>query len=396
MENFYDVIVNNNKLDHLPCPHPWTTSFIMASGDTTCCTQNTTVLGNISEKPISDIWNSKSAQTLRQKISNGLYEQAGCDKECPFLRGSFRKVKDAPDIKELIIPALDLPSDDTAYSKNAKQVILDYLEQKKICVSQPLFLDVFWLEKCNAACVHCNQDHNSNLKINNNVITNLLKNIETTNYIRFQGGEVYSDPEFRIFFNKLFDSDNKNKHLKGYIITNGSFINDKIIEEYSVLAGKLKVLLSIDAVKKENFEKIRLNLKYERIIQVIKKLSVFKKIDLTLNYCVMKSNLHELIDALSFAKSLDMHINFAAIQHAFGNENFFYDPKMLDEAERKVKEAIEYSQINVVNVSGLEGIQARLENAREEFAKLSLINVRQNTAPSLLNRIAARFKGKKR
>ena len=125
MDKFFDIIKNKNQLDHLPCPHPWTTNFVLASGDVTCCTQNSTVLGNISNNLVENIWNSDAAQLLRKKVLDGQYEQAGCDRECPYLRGVFEKVLVPPDIKELIIPDIEVPSDNTTYSKNSKQVVQD-------------------------------------------------------------------------------------------------------------------------------------------------------------------------------------------------------------------------------------------------------------------------------
>jgi len=367
MSKFYQKIIELKKLDHFPCPQAWTTNFIFANGNVTCCTQNSTTLGNLENNTLQSIWNSTEAQNIRKNFLSGHYELAGCDAECPFLRGSYNPVQNPPKIEELIQPDIEIPNDDTVYGLNANLVLNDYLNQNIVCNGLPIFSDIFWLEKCNAACIQCNQDHNSNLIISDNIKNIIFDIAKHNNFLRFQGGEIFADPNFYPFLVNITNN-NSNKYLKVYLITNGVFLNNNILNFISINSSKFKILLSIDGVNKLTFEKIRKNLKFSRLIDVIKKLSVIKKnnidLDIILNFCVMKSNIHELVDACSFSIKYDIPINFAAIQGNFGYENFFYDKSLHKQVKEKIEKAKLYAKINSVQCSGLEGITARIENAK--------------------------------
>ncbi len=365
MSKFYKEIVSKNKFNHLPCPQAWTTNFLFANGNITCCTQNSTSLGNLETEGLDKIWNSVSAQKIRSDMLAGNYLEAGCDAECPFLRGSYKPVINPPKIEELIPPDMNIPDNESEYSENVNKVLNDYLAQKTVCDGLPIFTDVFWLEKCNAACIQCNQDHNSSLIISDNLIAKIYEIAQYSNYLRFQGGEVFADPNFYPFFLKLSEQQ-KNQHLTIYLITNGAFLNDRILEQISINASKYKILLSIDAVNKNTFEKIRKNLKYDRVVNVIYKLSKIrkeKKLDVVLNYCVMKSNLNELVDACIFSKKYDIPINFAAIQGNYGFENFFYDSSFHLNAKKHINNALNFANQNLVQYSGFDGLLERLNNA---------------------------------
>ena len=365
MSKFYKKIIELKNADHLPCPQAWTTNFLFANGNVTCCTQNSTSLGNLETNTLEEIWNSEPAQKIRANMLAGDYLSAGCDAECPFLRGSYKPVTAPPPIEELIPPDIDIPEEDNEYSKNAIQILDSYLNRKTVCSGLPLFVDIFWLEKCNAACIQCNQDHNSSLLISNNLIGKIFEISKHTNFLRFQGGEVFADLNFYPFLLEL-SKKSTNKHLVIYIITNGVFLNDRILDHISDNATNYKILLSIDAVNKTTFEKIRMNLKFDRVVSVIQKLSKIaheKKLDIVLNYCVMKSNLDELKDACSFSKKYDLPINFAAIQGNYGFENFFYDQSMHAMAVQKILAAQKFANTINIKHSGLQGILTRISNA---------------------------------
>ncbi|HIJ84150.1 MAG TPA: SPASM domain-containing protein, partial [Magnetococcales bacterium] len=67
-----------------PCLHPWSNVWINAAGWVSCCPQNRMRWGNIRETPLEQLWNSNPAQRVRRLIAGGVYQAAGCDRECPF------------------------------------------------------------------------------------------------------------------------------------------------------------------------------------------------------------------------------------------------------------------------------------------------------------------------
>ena len=388
--NFQDIVIPKIKSSHIPCLHPWLFNFVHPDGSVTCCTQNHIKIGNLNYNSQEAIWNSIPIQNIRKKISSGDYLNAGCDSECPFLRGSFDKVLKAPPPSEQILPEIDYFEDKlSSYGININNVKEDYLNQKILVKGMPVFVDFLWNEKCNAACVHCNQDHNSPLKISEEIIKKIPKLIRHTNYLRFQGGEVYADERFRPFLQKLLKI-RSHENFKIYIITNGSYLNDRVISDFLINPKKIKILLSIDSVVKEKFKVIRKNLRFERIVNVIKKLSKLEKevnLRLTVNYCVMKSNIDELNLACDFALANNIKINFAAIQHNFGNQNFFYsNSEELKIIREKISSVKKYAESINCKVSGFEGLLKRIDIAISGTGYIKTSNI-YNLRNSVINKI---------
>lgn len=77
------------------CPYPWTSMVIASNGDVVACCrdlQHKTVLGNLFEQDLRDIWNSADYQALRQALIDEAPERMtacqGCD--LPYDSGKFR------------------------------------------------------------------------------------------------------------------------------------------------------------------------------------------------------------------------------------------------------------------------------------------------------------------
>jgi len=83
------------------CIHPWADICVNARGRVTCCTQNHTPLGQLPDDTPADAWNSPSAERVRALIRDGRYQEAGCERECPFLRNSFAPPLRTPPSTEL-------------------------------------------------------------------------------------------------------------------------------------------------------------------------------------------------------------------------------------------------------------------------------------------------------
>jgi MoaA/NifB/PqqE/SkfB family radical SAM enzyme len=65
----------NVVMDRWPdcCRLPWNELYINEIGDVTVCCTSRTVVGNINEQEIADIWNSAEMQALRKRIMKGTY-----------------------------------------------------------------------------------------------------------------------------------------------------------------------------------------------------------------------------------------------------------------------------------------------------------------------------------
>jgi pyrroloquinoline quinone biosynthesis protein E len=95
-------------------------------------------------------------------------------------------------------------------------------------------------------------------------------------------------------------------------ITNGSLLNDKIIDQIINSKSIYRVSVSIDGASKEVFEKIRVKSNFENVIKNIKNLSkknISNKNKLSLRAMVLlqKSNYHQLEEIVKLCKEVGFH-----------------------------------------------------------------------------------------
>ena len=145
------------------CDHPWKSLWVDSTGKTTFCPQNKTEIGNLYNNTIEEVINSKEAIKVRKLFSENKYCEAGCDKDCPFLRGSFDPPENVPPHEELCAPKLTDAIDDTKYSKNKQKVDEEFKNLETRVESYPLFIDVQPILRCNFDCFMCGQPHDSPL-----------------------------------------------------------------------------------------------------------------------------------------------------------------------------------------------------------------------------------------
>lgn len=353
------------QIPHKPCVHPWFYLWINAAGDATVCPQNRTRLGSLEDTSLDEIWNSPNLQEIRKNFLNEEYEKAGCEKECPFLRGLYGHAQEQIPTRELIFPDINMAhfaKNSSAY-KNLQKGIEDYQENSLKTIALPVVLDCQSILACNASCIMCGQPHTSKLKHSQTIKDKITQASKYLSAIRWQGGEVFLD--------KAFASDVQNVANAGddamekIIITNGSLLDDDKIEELINTRGNLQFIVSMDGATPETVNKIRYKLSYEKIFNTITYLAEKQKYlgikNLILwNYTVMRSNVADVLHAITVANELGIDINLAAIQGHYPDENFFGFP-LLDlqtwqHYVAKWEKAITSAD---VTVSGLEGLKYR-------------------------------------
>lgn len=348
------------------CIHPWADLWINAAGHVTCCPQNRTRFGNIHQHSLAELWNSDAAQSVRKLIANNDYQAAGCEIECPFLRGAPTAPATHPPAAELINQDFSLPLDESTLGKNIATVAEEYKAKKHYLSGLPVYVDSQPVLRCNSACTMCGQPHTSDLQHSDEILRKIELLKETAKVFRWQGGEIFTNKRF---FNYLqqFDSGNNSELIK-YVITNGSVLTEDRIKALTDNDNPVFFLLSIDGVKKQTFEKIRIGLNYERVINCLHKLSTAQAENrhgrklVCWNYVVMNSTLDEMRDAIDLAAKLNVDLNFAALQGDFPEENCFVYP--LHEAHiltDKFCELKTYSLAKNINVSGFDSLVYRLK-----------------------------------
>ena len=360
-----ESLLKTLQVPNKPCIHPWFYLWINAAGDATVCPQNRIRLGSLDEYSLSDIWNNQKIQEIRADFLKGDYEKAGCERECPYLRGEYKHTDKNIPPKELIFPDIELENLESHHKsyKNVFEAIENFNEQSIKVTNNPVVLDCQDILTCNAGCIMCGQPHTSKLKHSKAVKEKIAKASKELCFLRWQGGEVFLDPGF--IPNILDISKNANGNLAQIIITNGSLLNREKIDSILNQNAKFIFIVSMDGASKNIVDKIRFKLKYEKILDTLTILSEKQKelniSNLVLwNYTVMKSNIAEVLEGIKLADRLGVDINIAAIQGNFPDENLF-EFNLVDE-----KEWTEYMQkwedmadkVNV-HVSGLDGLKSR-------------------------------------
>ncbi|QFR48352.1 radical SAM protein [Sulfurimonas lithotrophica] len=358
----YSSLIKNIQVPNKPCIHPWFYLWINAAGDATICPQNNIRLGSLNDSSLEDIWNNKKVQDIRSNFLKGQYEKAGCERECPYLRGEYKHATKNIPVEELIFPDINIENlkTNTKPYVNILKAIDSYNLGLPETTNKPVVLDCQNILTCNASCIMCGQPHSSKLKHSIIVKDKIAESSKYLCALRWQGGEVFLDPEFISNISRI--SEIGNDDLLQIIITNGSLLNLENIHNIINHTGKVKFIVSMDGATKKTVDKIRYKLKYEKILESLRILSEKQQeigmSDLVLwNYTVMKSNIAEVSSAIRLANSIKININIAAIQGSYPDENFF-EFDLINKAEwlnyiDEWKQIIDNLQIKVSGVDGL-------------------------------------------
>lgn len=347
-----------------PCIHPWFYLWINAAGDATICPQNRTRLGSLENLSILDIWNSTKITEIREHFLHERYEEAGCERECPYLRGEYKHTPTQIPPRELIFPDFDTSTFSTQSDsyKNIAQAIDDYSNHATTLLAKPSVFDAQDILTCNADCIMCGQPHHSKLKHTNVIKYKILEASSYLSAIRWQGGEVFLDKEFIDDVTKISQN---NSEIYKVIITNGSLLDKEKMDKLIASNQHIQFIVSMDGASSEVVNSIRLKLKHEKIFSTMRYLAQeqkrLKRQHLVVwNYTLMYSNIDDVCDAIKIAKEHNIDINLAAIQGKFEKENLFEYPLVSEEKwQSYLNQWKELAQNSDNIISGLEGLSHR-------------------------------------
>ena len=349
-----------------PCLHPWGYLWINAAGLVSFCPQNKSVLGSIHENSIAELWNNETAIHTRQLITENRYEEAQCQRECPYLRGKFTHPEESIPIPELIFPDCN-PSLINAENvlQNLTLLTKSYRAYEYRVDHLPIVLDCQPILKCNAGCIMCGQPHDSDLKHDNVAWKRIAEVAPSLTAIRWQGGEVFLDNQFIDRVEEI--SRISHDQLIKVIITNGSCLTNDMVDRIVKEASPVKFIISIDGATKETVRSIRKNISITNVFDCLSYLAKMRathqSCDVIWNYTVMSKNVHEVEAAILAAKRLVVDINLAAIQGPYEELNFF-EYKLIDEQaiDSLISRWEELANDKDVTVTGIDGLKSRLKN----------------------------------
>ena len=333
------------QFPEIECPNKDRCVRIRSNGDVcTCCMAYESVYGNLFEEEFEAIWHSKRARIGRLALENRTY--VNCNKDrCPFL------INIEP---ELII---DEKQEQWQYTENS----MDYPD------SVAPEVDI----SCNLYCRSCRNeifiDDNPYLRKYADLVVEKLVHLPSRLLINTVGELFVSKSCKYILYHE------KTKRRKSIsIYTNATMLFPDVLDKVLELYETIELSISIDAVTRTTYEKLRRNGKFDILCRNLSYISKKRKENrvsyLQFNYVLQMENIEEMDAFIKFAKEsgCDM-ITINGIEpwgHMTDDE---YRKSSVVE-ERKLKtglekyftdELIKDEEINFLNIANIIGAKPR-------------------------------------
>ena len=334
----------NNK-QGIICIQPFTAVSFFVNGDSWNCLvpyRPKYSIGNIKQKSIAEMWNSKTARWIRRKMYAGEWQDIcnpTCDTIVDYVRSNkFIKYKELEKYKfegiELLSP----------------QLIEEIRTKKNYLRSPPACLQLDNSSICNLNCIMCAETQElckDDLTIQKKLWTDLKNYLPGAKGIYLAGrGEPLARPDTRELLKNYKGS------AKFHIVTNGLLL-PKYWEQ--IKHQRFIVLnISIDAATKETYEKIRRGGKWEDLLKTLElvKQNRDKFESILINMTVMRSNYQEIPKFIDLAESCGFTCLFRPVGRGEHNgENFFElnDTAVIKELRNIViKEGLKKRNINII------------------------------------------------
>lgn len=288
------------------CKAPFGNLYFSRNGDVlACCFNRDLVLGKYPLEKPDKIWKSSNAKKFRKTISEKRMP-AGCE----VCVREFQK-------------------------ENYQAVVASQFDFLNIKRKYPVMMEFELDNTCNLECIMCEGDLSSSIRINregkkktptpydDNFIEYIKPWLKKAELLRFGGGEPFLIP---IYF-KIWDIVLKeNPNCKIYVQTNATIINDRIRQWLA--SGQFELGVSLDSLNKELFESIRVNAKFDEVLNNIDEfINIMplkdKDVSLVISATVLRENWKDVPELLNFANNKNAQIVFNTVwnpkQHAIHN-----------------------------------------------------------------------------
>lgn len=241
------------------CPLLWNEVFIDSKGNVySCCHKKPSVIGNIHEEKLEDIYNNQKIRQLRQKSLDGQLE---CYLQCTLIDKKKEEKRKVPKSKPF------------NYHTDLKKMKIEFGEL------------------CNINCVMCWQDHKSKTVLNyKKLIENV--NLEPFDSIDIQGGEPLAIPNAKAFY-EYVASQNK----RPLFMTNGLLITDDWAEK--IVLHSLFIYISLNAATPKTHEMVNKGSKWSVVMRNIQKLREARErhgtaFEIIGHMTIIAGNIHEI------------------------------------------------------------------------------------------------------
>ncbi len=281
------------------CKHPWAHFEVNnPNGNVTMCCNNDTVLGNVNEESIADIWNGEKFTRMRKRmVEEGAH--AFCPHTCPVLQGG-KKYENLDWYQEL--------DPEGPIRENAELNEKEYAERKTALESKPRWVRFTYSYACNLDCYHCYQREDATLrdKLPQKFMEQLPDYVETAQIVYPFGGEPF-------FFSPVIDfleRHNSNTETRFFLITNATLLTDKVFETLNRLPIST-MAVSLDAANALSFDLLRVrgrNATWNQVVENLESLSELKNrkgFEFTVSMTLNSINALEIEEFVDLALGLD-------------------------------------------------------------------------------------------
>lgn len=273
-----------------------------------CCYNRKEVLGKFPQNTIKEAWTGAAAEKLRQHIKNN--DLGGGCNTCQelILAGNYKGTK-------------AYHYDEFAHAPSTSDKIKSMLGISSL--GYPRILEFELSNTCNLECTMCSGHFSSSIRKNRENLP-ALENPYTPAFVeqlteflphltdmKFLGGEPFLIDIYYDIWEKIIEI---NPKIKVHITTNGTVLNNRgkrILEQLNVA-----IILSIDSLDKETYEGIRVNAKYDRMMENLaffKQLVREKGTYLTFAVCPIISNWQTMPQMLQTANDEGINLHFNVV-----------------------------------------------------------------------------------
>lgn len=283
-----------NKNGKKICYNPWAHFEVNnPDGSVTMCCDVDTVLGNINEQSIEEVWNGKMYQKMRRMMFEEGAEKM-CSPNCLLLNGcknyqSFSWYSKIPPNSPLAVNA----------SLNEAEIRAG----KEILQSKPRWMRFAISYRCNYNCYHCYQkdDRKDSIMLPAKFFTDLKGLAQYYQFLFIFGGEPTLFPEFSGLLNLADD----NPYMLFGMVTNASLIH-KYIDQIRKVKWVF-IAVSLDAASPGMYKELRNARNWEQVnknLLMLSDLRQERQYELNLGMTVNSRNCREIYD---FARLSDRY-----------------------------------------------------------------------------------------
>ena len=202
---------------------------------------------------------------------------------------------------------------------------------------------------CNLECTMCKGYYSSAIRKNREHLPP-LENPYDDKFVRqlepyiphlteahFLGGEPFLIESYYRIWDLIARS---NPDIAVTIVTNGTILNDKV--KHAIERLKATINVSIDALDPANYERIRVNAKFDKVMENFRFFRSYvarKNTGMTINVCPMQQNWRELPHFLEFCNGHDVGLFFNTVYYPEEQALGYLEPQELQNIIAYLEEA---------------------------------------------------------